>query len=656
MDNALEEELKILMLEDEPTDAELIERELRKAGLKFAAERVITREEFVSALNKRKPDVLLSDYKLPDFDGLSAVKLLRKIDPDLPVIMVSGFIGDQAAVELIRAGANDYVLKDRLARLPSAVQRAVTEAEGRRERKRIEEALGESEAKLRESEAIYHSLVAAMAEGVVVQAADGSIIAANPAAEKILGRSAEQLLEQRSDRADWHCIREDGTPLSPDLQPSMVTLRTGQPQREVVLGLCKPDVSPTWISVNSQPLQAKVEATPHAAVVTFHDITARKQAERALQRLNRTLRTLSAANAAVVRATTEEELLNEMCRVGVEVGGYRLAWIGFVVKDEAKTVQPVAWSGEHPEYIQAAKITWADSSERGHGPTGTAIRTGEAQINQDVATNPAMAPWRSEMLRCGFKASIALPLKNRLEVFGTLTFYAGEEDAFGPDEVDLLKELAADLAFGIYARRDRVGREAALSALQESLKSTVQAIATAVEMRDAYTAGHQRRVAELASAIARKVGMTESQVEGLTLAAMIHDVGKINVPAELLSKPGHLTPLEYQMIQTHVKSGYEIIKGVRFPWPIGQIVLQHHERLDGSGYPNGLKAEAILIEAKILAVADVVEAMLTHRPYRPSLGLDAALAEIVAGKCRLYDPAVVDACTALFRQESFAFH
>jgi HD-GYP domain-containing protein (c-di-GMP phosphodiesterase class II) len=318
-----------------------------------------------------------------------------------------------------------------------------------------------------------------------------------------------------------------------------------------------------------------------------------------------------------------------------------IAWPGLVV----------AWAGEHPEFIQTANITWADT-ERGRGPTGAAIRTGEAQINQNVETNPVMAPWRAEMLRHGFKACSALPLKKNSEAFGALTFYGAEQDAFGSEEVNLLKQLAADLSFGICSRRDRLGRAAALSAQQENLKSTVEAIATSVEMRDAYTAGHQRRVAQLAAAIAGEIGL----IEGLFLAATIHDVGKINIPAELLSKPGKLSPLEFQMIQTHAQTGYDIIKGINFPWPIGQMVLQHHERLDGSGYPNHLKGEAILIEAKVLAVADVVDAMLPHRPYRPALGLDAALEEIEAGRGRLYDPTVADACIALFRQKGFEFH
>ena len=387
---------------------------------------------------------------------------------------------------------------------------------------------------------------------------------------------------------------------------------------------------------------------------SFVDITDTKRAEMALQRLNQTLRTLSAANSAVVRATSEEELLREMCKVGVEIGGYSLAWIGFVEHDEAKTVRPVAWAGEHPEYVSTANITWADDA-RGQGPTGTAARTGEVQVNQDVVSNPLMRPWLEEMLRYGLKSSIALPLKDRSVVFGTLTFYAKEPDAFGPEEILVLTEMADDLAYGIGAQRDHAGREAAVRTLQETLKSTVEAIATAVEMRDAYTAGHQHRVAKLAMAIAREIGLGESLIEGLFLAATIHDVGKITVPVELLSKPSKLTPLEYQIIQTHVQSGYDIVKGIKFPWPIAQIILQHHERLDGSGYPQALKSEAILPEAKILAVADVVEAMMSHRPYRQALGVEAALAEVEGNKGRLYDPAAVEACVDLFRNKGFHF-
>jgi HD-GYP domain-containing protein (c-di-GMP phosphodiesterase class II) len=174
-------------------------------------------------------------------------------------------------------------------------------------------------------------------------------------------------------------------------------------------------------------------------------------------------------------------------------------------------------------------------------------------------------------------------------------------------------------------------------------------------MRDPYTSGHQKRVAQLAVAIAGDLGLPKDEIHGIHLAASIHDLGKIRVPAEILSKPGKLTDIEYLLIKAHAQAGYDILKGIEFPWPLANIVLQHHERLDGSGYPQGLKGEKILLGARIIAVADVVEAMASHRPYRAAMGLDLALAEIERGRSTAYDLAVANACLKLFREVTFAF-
>lgn len=190
--------------------------------------------------------------------------------------------------------------------------------------------------------------------------------------------------------------------------------------------------------------------------------------------------------------------------------------------------------------------------------------------------------------------------------------------------------------------------------LEQTLEGTIHTVSMAVEVRDPYTAGHQRRVAELADRIAQQLGLEAERVHGVRLGAMIHDIGKIGVPAEILSKPSRLTPAEIQVIREHASIGYNILKDVQFPWPIADIAHQHHELLDGSGYPNGLKGEEILLEARIVAVADVVESMSSHRPYRPSLGMDAALEKIVQNRGIHYDAQVVDACLAVL-ESGFAF-
>ncbi|HOS13047.1 MAG TPA: HD-GYP domain-containing protein [Smithella sp.] len=174
-----------------------------------------------------------------------------------------------------------------------------------------------------------------------------------------------------------------------------------------------------------------------------------------------------------------------------------------------------------------------------------------------------------------------------------------------------------------------------------------------METRDPYTAGHQRQVSDLARAIATEMGLPNDRIEGLRVAATIHDIGKVSIPAEILSKPSKLTNLEFDLIKTHSQSGYDILQDIEFPWPVAQIVCEHHERINGSGYPNHLKGDEILLESRILSVADVVEAIASHRPYRASLGIDAALAEIEKNKGVLYDAGVVDACLRLFRQKDY---
>jgi putative nucleotidyltransferase with HDIG domain len=190
-----------------------------------------------------------------------------------------------------------------------------------------------------------------------------------------------------------------------------------------------------------------------------------------------------------------------------------------------------------------------------------------------------------------------------------------------------------------------------LSTLEESFS----ALATMLEKRDPYTAGHQKRVADLAEKIAQEMGLSQERAHGVRLAGLVHDIGKIQVPAEVLNKPGQLSELEMSLIRLHPEVGYDILKAIRSPWPIPQTVHQHHERLDGSGYPRGLKGDEITQEARIVAVADTVEAMSSHRPYRPGKGLEAALEEIRIQRGKALDPDAVDACLSLFRDKGYQF-
>ena len=347
---------------------------------------------------------------------------------------------------------------------------------------------------------------------------------------------------------------------------------------EIDLELVRLDGNMLWIAARGE-VSSDEGARSLRLRGTVVDITERKLAEIALLHANRAFKALSACNHELVHATDEAELLQAMCRVIVETSGYNAAWVGYAQQDAEKTVRPMAQSGFEAGYVDTLQITWADSA-RDHGPTGESMRSGMTQIVQDVANDPDCAPWREQALKHGNASAIALPLLDGTEAFGSLTIYAVKANAFNQDEIALLEEMAGDLAFGIRMLRLHQKQLHSTEQVRKGLEGTVLAIASMVEMRDPYTAGHQRRVADLATAIAVEMGLPEEQARGIHLAGTIHDLGKIKTPAEILSKPGRLSASEFSLIKDHPQNGFEILKDIEFPWPIAQMVLQHHEKLD----------------------------------------------------------------------------
>jgi len=251
---------------------------------------------------------------------------------------------------------------------------------------------------------------------------------------------------------------------------------------------------------------------------------------------------------------------------------------------------------------------------------------------------------------------LMVPLKSNGLLAGILLLSCKESDGpYSKEERRLLETVSAGVAISIDNASLYENMKQKHSELQKAMDGVIHAVSLVVETRDPYTAGHQRRVAELARAIAKEMGLSEWQAMGIHVAGLLHDVGKVAVPSEILSKPGKITETEFSIIKNHCQVGYDILQKIDFPWPVTQAVLQHHERLDGSGYPGGLSGEDIVIEARILGVADVVEAMSSHRPYRPALGLDRALEEISQASGVLYDTEVVEACLALLKKNKPEF-
>jgi PAS domain S-box-containing protein len=501
------------------------------------------------------------------------------------------------------------------------------------------------------SEARFRSMFESLAEGVLLFGRDGLIQTCNPAAERILGLDRAQLIGAGMPAPGWVAWHENKAPFAIADLPVTRTLNTGESQRGITIGVEKPSGELRWLNVSSEPIFEAGTRETAAAIVSFEDISERKRSEENLIKLNHSLRTISECNQTLIFAEDERQLLLDMCWVIVETGGHLAAWVGYAQQDAGKTIRPMAQHGFQEGILEALTLSWGGSEPQ--CLAGRAISSGKMQISQDIGEDSCFGRWGEQMKQLGIASVIALPLKEGGEVFGSLDIYSAESNAFNEDEVRLLQELAGDLAFGIGTMRLRREQERITKQLRKELEGTVQAVSAMVEMRDPYTAGHERRVAELAVAIAKEMGLPEERVRGIHLAGTIHDVGKIQVPAEILSKPGRLNEVEYSLVRQHPQTGYEILKDIEFPWPIAQMVLQHHERLDGSGYPQGLEGDAILLDARILGVADVVEAMASHRPYRPGLGVSAALDEVRKNRGTYYDANVVDACVRLFEEKNY---
>ncbi len=518
-------------------------------------------------------------------------------------------------------------------------------------RRQTERALQESEELLRRTTDSARDAI------ITLEGEQGTITTWNPAAETIFGYSKEEMIGRvLHELLAPQGSREQATHGLTHFATTGEGMAVGQTLELVALHKNGTEF-PIELSLSATKLHGKWYATGIA-----RDISDRKQAVAALNHANRALATLGAVNRQLVYATNEDELLNAICQAIVEQRGYRMASVIYAHTHTDKNLRVMAHALHDGDSQNAMQLAWGNA-EYGIQPISVAIRNGKTQVCQDIVNDPDYLSWHDLALKHGNVSCITLPMMNADNaVFGVLTVFSDEKNTFIPTEIALLEEMAADMAFGVRTLRMRQERNHALEQIQaqmlqveNNLEDTVMAIASIVEMRDPYTAGHQARVANLAVAIANQMGLPDEQIRGLRLAGAIHDLGKIQVPAEILSKPMRLNALEYEMIKTHSQAGYDILKGIDFSWPVAQAVWQHHERIDGSGYPQGLKGDAILLEARILCVADVVEAMASHRPYRPGLGIDTALNEIKTGKGTLYDPVVADACLEVFNNGLFKF-
>ncbi|MGA9110929.1 MAG: PAS domain S-box protein [Smithella sp.] len=859
--------LRLLIIEDSKSDVALEVRQLEAGGYRVTYEVAETAAEMKAALIKQSFDIVISDHSLPQFDATGALAMLKQSGLDIPFIIVSGAIGEETAVALMKAGAHDYVMKDKLSRLCPAIARELKDAEVRARRKQAESARLTSLKALLESQERYKALFDCSLNLIYVMNFDGKFIDANKAALDLLGYKREEIrsvnvnslvdedqlplvletireIIKTGIQTDLHEIRlrnKDGREIYVEAQgsivmskgkpvaiqviarditehkradellkkseskyrlladnihdvifvmdmdlkysylsPSVKLLRGYEPEEamkqtpaqtvtpsslNLALGILseimeleksehrdinvsrtfqvemsRKDGTTVWTEVKASLIRDQNQRAIGIMGVT-RDITDRKRMEDTLRQSEERYRTILediqegyfevdfAGNFTFFNNSlcqflgyTKEELMGMNNRQYTDKENARKIFQTFnKVYNTGKSTEGFNWQLVRKDgtkrYVEVSISLKKDSSGRPMGFRGVArdvterknaeedLKASERKYRlladniQDVIfvldmnlkytyISPSVKTMRGyepeevlkqsidetltpsshnlvmktfseimELEKSGLREEIPLSLTMQLEMKrkdGT-TLWTDVKFSFIRDENQRPIAIMGVTRDITEQKKSEEELQKTLESLRKSFGATIQVMVSAVEARDPYTAGHQLRVADLARAIATEMELDQEKIEGIRMAGSIHDVGKLSIPAELLSKPTKLTDIEFSLIKEHPRIGYEMMKDVESPWPLAQIVYQHHERMNGSGYPRNLKGDEIIMEARIIAVADVVEAMASYRPYRPALGIDAALAEIEKNKGIFYDDAVADACLRLFREKGYRF-
>lgn len=482
----------------------------------------------------------------------------------------------------------------------------------------------------------WDGIFEALKDGVLLLDSEGKVLQCNTSMSKLLGKPAEEIVGSRC------CELLHGLKTRAPSCPALRMRQSGHTESLVL------SIRGRWFEVTAYP-EFDGQGRIVGAIHIMSDVTPKEVAAEALAREAE----VSGDMADLSGELMGERSAEDISRLVLEhAGRLTRSSFGFIVYLSPQTGAPLVYRGSGK----------ARDVEEGQGLANGGNDL--AEIWGAVYRNPQpLLLNRAEDVRplmgsagppVPISRLISIPVMINGAVVGQLVL-ANANREYTPWDLSLGERLATLYGISMNRRLAVEALERSLEDLKKALDGTVNALASLAERRDPYTAGHQRRVAQLACAIAAEMKLPKEKIEGLGVAGVLHDIGKIYVPAEILSKPTRLLDIERSLIKNHVEVSHEVLKEIEFPWPVAEIVLQHHERMDGSGYPRGLKGDQILIEARILAVADVVEAMASHRPYRPAWGLDKALLEILQNRGTQFDPDVVDVCMELFQMKDFKF-
>ena len=714
MDN---ETIKTLLVEDDPDDVRMVRQMLTTTeGARFHVECADRLSTGITLLAEDKSDVVLLDLWLPDSQGLDTLRKVLTQAPQTPVVVLTSMDDTATAVEAVREGAQDYLVKGQVDSnlLARCIQYAI-------ERRRAEEALSRSDEFCR-------TILDSMNDAVsIISVDDNRILGCNRVfleqlglkEDEVIGKPCYEITYRRSDP----CTPRDICPVRAD------TLGEEHSVAEHVHH--RADGEEMCVEVSASPIKDESGRTIQAVLVS-RDISSRRRDEEALRESEEKFRSLAERSPNMIFINHKGRVVyaNEKCE---EILGYEreelcspdfdfysliapecidLVRAAYGKHMKGEEVPPyeyalLAKEGERIEAINATRLTKynGESAILGVVTDITERKRAEQALLEtkewyrDLYEEAPIAYFTVGVdghIRTANRSACDLLGYTVDELVGRPVFDlyahtpAGKEKAretfkrfraggdIGEEELEMRRADGRPVWISLSVRSVRNGEgrivesrsmvlditerkraeeelEQSLGRLQRMLGGTVNALAAMAEKRDPSTAGHQQRVAQLASAIGEEMGLSEERIEGIQVAGIVHDIGKMYVPAGVLNKSGKLTGIEFAMIKAHPQAGYDILKTIEFPWPVAEIVLQHHERMDGSGYPHGLRASDILVEARIIAVADVVEAMVSHRPYRPAHATGEAFEEITENKGTLYDSEVVDAGLKVIMERGVQF-
>ena len=599
--------MNILYVEDNQVDADLLIRKFARTVPEWGIDWVKTLAGAYTKLEQLDPkqsvyDVVLTDMRLPDGNGISLLSFLHERSISLPAIVLTGLGNEETVVAALKAGATDYVVKreDYLTRLPAVMEKALNrhQAEVARSMQRLRVLYTEHHSTDIDLTNSHFAAYAPYIHLDIVNTAEEALRNLQPS--KINRKIYDVLL------ISYHLPDMNALELLKEIREIHnldvpVVFVTGHGDEEIALQALRLGAM-DYVVKNSGYLYQ----LPLILENAFNRTQVKREQE-ALRASEEYFRSLIENSTDMIHVLNVDGIIQYASPSVERLLGYRVeelqgkSYFDFIDPDDVSFVRDAFESIIfHPNDTASSRIEMRSRHKDGS--------------------------WQ-------YLEMVGKAAKERS---GRVILVTNSRD------ITARRNSATELVQS-YAR------------LKETLTATIRAMVAAVEARDPYTAGHQRRVANLAGAIARQMGLSNDRVESIHLAGAIHDLGKISIPAEILSTPRKLTDIEFNIIKTHPSTGYDILKDIEFPWPIAQMVLQHHERLDGSGYPLGLKENEILLEAKIMAVADIAEAISSYRPYRPALGIDVALAEVEKNMGILYDTKAGISCIKLFREKGFVF-